>query len=287
MRSPFASRHVIDRLAARLDGRMAAEERRRVDTHLDECAGCFAAWTQVQAAAAVLAEPQPASLGRAERERLRAAIVQAAQAGPPLKTAPRVPRAWMPWAAAAALVLVGALALKERAPRLEVLPSDDAPTALEETALAVHRGPVAEGSTTYATSSPLEARRWIKAQTGLDMSLALTRPPDEVGRYRIEWARAVTSGGARAAALRYRVDGLPVTLVATRARDARDGAPAWGLLGKSVHHRRSADGLKVLSWTNSGQAYVLVSDLPAMGQQSCLVCHADGRRRRAIQALGD
>ena len=56
------------------------------------------------------------------------------------------------------------------------------------------------------------------------------------------------------------------------------------MAGKSVRSR-TADGHRLLSWTNSGQSYVLVADLPGDGRRACFVCHTQPARRRVIDRL--
>ena len=85
------------------------------------------------------------------------------------------------------------------------------------------------------------------------------------------------------AAVVYAVDGVPVVLVTARQRDVPD-APRWSLGGKRVHHRDVA-GAHLLTWSNSGKAYALVSELPRLGRDACLLCHADPRRRELIRSL--
>ena len=83
----------------------------------------------------------------------------------------------------------------------------------------------------------------------------------------------------------FRVDDKPVSLLV--APDARvPDAPRWSALGKRVRWQVDPEtGAKLLSWTNSGQAYTLVSELPGGGQRACLVCHTDPRRRALIASL--
>jgi hypothetical protein len=82
----------------------------------------------------------------------------------------------------------------------------------------------------------------------------------------------------------YAVDGRPVTLTVARQQDVPDGTPAWTLAGKRVRARRMG-AHNLLSWTNSGQSYVLVSDLPADGRRACFVCHTQAARRAVIERL--
>jgi hypothetical protein len=116
-------------------------------------------------------------------------------------------------------------------------------------------------------------------------SLATRRPAGEGHRYDLLGARAVQGEGFTAAAIAFRVDETPVTLLVAPGDRVPD-APRWSPLGKRVRWRVDSEtGAKLLSWTNSGQAYTLVSELPGGGQQACLVCHTDPKRRALIASL--
>jgi hypothetical protein len=154
-------------------------------------------------------------------------------------------------------------------------------------ARALHAG-LASGAARLQieTDSVPQVRRWLRERTGLSASLAASRPAAERERYLLRGAAAVPADGFTAAAISYSVDSHPVTLLTARAKEV-PASPPWGLFGKKVRYRLDPrTGTKVLTWTNSGQAYALVSDLPQLGQQACLVCHTDPARRQVIQTLG-
>jgi hypothetical protein len=64
----------------------------------------------------------------------------------------------------------------------------------------------------------------------------------------------------------------PISLVVTSDKVAQ---PADGeqIVAKGItFHYNSINGLKVLTWSDRGLTYALVSDLEERGQQSCVVC---------------
>jgi hypothetical protein len=219
---------------------------------------------------------------------IRAALLAGVSSGP---ARPAARDRWRPRrrglaAAAAVVLLAGAGVWLRSGPRLRVLPGGAAASRLEATALALHeQHQSGQLELQLKTRSVEEARRWSRAHAGLDASLADQRPAEDGDRYELEGVRAVDIEGAPAVAVAYRVDGLPVTLLTARAAQMRDHGPAWGFGGKTVRYATGARGHKLLSWTNAGQAYTLVSDLPGYGQQACFVCHTDPRRREAITHL--
>jgi hypothetical protein len=50
-------------------------------------------------------------------------------------------------------------------------------------------------------------------------------------------------------------------------------------------HYDSIDGLKVITWSDRGLTYALVSDLEERGQQSCIVCHQGTKDQDFIENL--
>jgi hypothetical protein len=50
-------------------------------------------------------------------------------------------------------------------------------------------------------------------------------------------------------------------------------------------HYNAIDGLKVITWSDRGLTYALVSDLEERGQQSCIVCHQGTKHQDLIAPL--
>jgi hypothetical protein len=215
----------------------------------------------------------------------RAAAIREALRTADLHVQPRRRR----WIAplAAMFVLAPALVLWKaaQAPRLAPAPPGEPAAAFERMAVALHeRGDDHSGGAVLRTASPAEARAWGRARTGVDVNLPAARPAEDDGRFALHAIAAVQHRGKPALAVWYEVDGRPVTLAVAHAADVPDGAPAWTLAGKSVRSRRES-GHGLLSWTNSGQSYVLVSDLPGDGRRACFVCHTQPARRSVIDRL--
>jgi len=59
-----------------------------------------------------------------------------------------------------------------------------------------------------------------------------------------------------------------------------------GIVSKGLtFHFDMIDGLKVITWSDKGLTYALVSDLEERGQESCVVCHAGTKDRDFIEGL--
>jgi hypothetical protein len=192
---------------------------------------------------------------------------------------------WMAPLAAALLLVPAVLTWRAvRAPRLEVVPPGRPPSPFERRGIDLHeRGPAGDG-VRLATSSAAEARAWGLRQAGVDLDLPAVRPAEDEGRFELRGVQTIRYRGEPAVAAWYTVDARPVTLLVARAQHVPDRAPAWTLAGKRVRSQAAA-GHKLLSWTNAGQTYVLVSDLPADGRRACSVCHTQPARRALIDGL--
>jgi hypothetical protein len=91
--------------------------------------------------------------------------------------------------------------------------------------------------------------------------------------YILEGARLVAYKNDYAAYVAYEMKDRPISLVITSDSLAEisggEEIQAKGL----IFHYNAIQGLKVLTWSDRGLTYALVSDLEERGQQSCIVCH--------------
>jgi hypothetical protein len=223
----------------------------------------------------------PADVADRMRERLR----EAAARRPGRAAGFRLGRL-VAGAAAAGLALAAASALPGRNPRLHPLPVEEAPTPFERAAIEIFDQAESGGAPLQRRSgSPAELRRFVNEHTGLGVQLAPHRPAEDDGRFQPVGARTLLVEGARTAAVLYEVDGRPVVLLTAREGEVRERPSRWTPFGKDVSHR-GVGGRQVLTWTNSGQVYTLVSRLPSHGSPGCLLCHTDSRRRAQIRQIG-
>ena len=300
----WLARHVTRDLTAFCHGELSPERTRLVEAHLADCARCRTALEEIRFGVALAShiEPAaaPASLWEGVRARLDAPRPAAAQADRSAWPGVRRPAAL---AAAAALVLVvGAVALMLRlrpAPsgneadvvvadssteQLELVTATDAPKAFESAARDLHRERLAGRlELDEVTASPDRLREWLREHAGFDLSLAVARPPEDAGRFRLLGAKVIRAAGARAALVAYDVDARPVTLVSAPLRDVPDPPQEFHLRKKVAVRIDPERGLKTLTWGADGQAYVLVSDLPRVGTDACGICHTAPERRALIR----
>ena len=103
--------------------------------------------------------------------------------------------------------------------------------------------------------------------------------------YTLEGARLVGYQSDYAAYVAYRMKDRPISLVITSESLAQpSGGEEIASRGLTFHYN-AIDGLKVITWSDRGLTYALVSDLEERGQQSCIVCHEGTKDRDFIEPL--
>jgi hypothetical protein len=121
---------------------------------------------------------------------------------------------------------------------------------------------------------------WFKSH----LPFALTLPaspslPGEERPFRLEGARLVTVSGQPAAFVAYKLQrGAASLVVAPDSLVVASGGTQVTFKKVSFHYA-TLDGRRVVTWTQHGLTYALVSDEPAATQQSCMVCHSAMRDR--------
>jgi anti-sigma factor RsiW len=103
--------------------------------------------------------------------------------------------------------------------------------------------------------------------------------------YQPEGARLVGYKNDYAAYVAYQMQTRPISLVVTSESVAQ---PAGGEVIRAngiEFHFNSINGLKVITWSDRGLTYALVSDLEERGQQSCVVCHEGTKDKNLIEPL--
>jgi anti-sigma factor (TIGR02949 family) len=103
--------------------------------------------------------------------------------------------------------------------------------------------------------------------------------------YRLEGARLVGYKGDYAAYVAYEMKTRPISLVITSETVAQPtGGEEIKARGLTFHYD-AISGLKVITWSDRGLTYALVSDLEERGQQSCVVCHQGTKDQDFIAPL--
>jgi hypothetical protein len=99
-------------------------------------------------------------------------------------------------------------------------------------------------------TDPAQINSWMRRQAGVELAI-----PERRG-VRLAGARVIQKGGARIAAVTYRVGNETATLLVARATPSADF------------------GHGHLLWQARGQSYALASSNPERSEDACLLCHA-------------
>ena len=125
-----------------------------------------------------------------------------------------------------------------------------------------------------ATSGPEQISEWFANK--VHFSVKLPNYQESSGQeklYQLEGARLVGYRDDYAAYVAYQMRTRPISLVITSDAIARpSGGEEIKARGLTFHYD-AIEGLKVITWSDRGLTYALVSDLDERGQESCVVCH--------------
>ena len=136
------------------------------------------------------------------------------------------------------------------------------------------------------TANPQEISDWFANK--VNFSVKLPNYQESSGQeklYTLEGARLVNYQTDYSAYVAYRMKDRPISLVITSDSSATpSGGEVIASKGLTFHYN-AIDGLKVITCSDRGLTYALVSDLDERGQQSCIVCHAGTKDQDFIEPL--
>jgi anti-sigma factor RsiW len=276
-----------------LDDELHAEERASLEAHLRACRECGEAVERERAFLENIREARPLYTAA---ESLRQKVEKILSRAPEPLVAParlrlsvasygrlKTNRYLMAVAAVILIAAIGGLWFAiNPAPSERGAPSEFARMAVE----AHQRHLAGHLPLEITTASADEISRWFAGKVPFSLKL-----PDYQGSsgqeklYDLEGARLVAFNNDYAAYVAYNMRTRPISLVVTSESTAR---PRGGeeIVSKGLtFHYDSIDGLKVITWSDRGLTYALVSDLEERGQQSCMVCHAGTKDRDFIEEL--
>jgi anti-sigma factor RsiW len=258
-------------ISSYLDGELVGEDRTAFEGHLQRCEACtrLVRGEETMAVAlrvALLGDPAPQAL----RGRVEAML------------RPR-PRWHRPAGIAAAAVMAGvavvgsALTLLRPAPprpaaAAEVEATTDFAALVADTHLRYARGQL---PLEIDSERPEEVSRWFAGRVPFHLTLPdYPIQPGQQKPYHLSGGRLVSFRRDYAAYVAYRLEERPISLLVTSAALVRPSGGEVVPFGRLVFHEQERDGLKIITWTDSGLTYALASDLGVEGGRSCVVCHA-------------
>jgi anti-sigma factor RsiW len=268
-----------------LDDELQGEERGMVEAHLSDCESCAALFARELNFLNAIRKSAPMHVAppelRAKVEKILSQEHAVEESRP--RRASRT--SWLMAAAAVLLLLVLPL-LVWRVYKQSNTPAVTASTfalIAADTHLRHMRGQL---PLEMESGSPQQISSWFLNK--VNFSVKLPNYQESSGQdklYTLEGARLVNYQSDYAAYVAYRMKDRPISLVITSDSVARPyGGEEIQARGLTFHYN-AIDGLKVLTWSDRGLTYALVSDLEERGQQSCIVCHEGTKDRDLLEPL--
>lgn len=272
-----------------LDNELIGEEADAFREHLKTCGECASRVKEGQMLTHLLYRSRPLYLApQALRMRVAAAVARPVSSSKDVAVwatdsypssiltwpSQALERPATPWKAlgAAAVVLI-ALGITVAASIIKNAGTTD----YMETAVATHRGYLMGNLPLEIRSeSPGEVVAWFAGKLPFHFQL----PPLQVladGKpaYQLTGARLVNYRGNNAALVTYRMSNNTVSLLVASSKYAMaSGGDQVYSRGLTFHYCIQS-GFNVVTWTNHGLTYALVSAQHSSPQESCLVCHHD------------
>ena len=272
------------RLTLYLDNELQGDERATVEAHLAECEACAALFARELNFLDALRKSGPLHSASPElRDRVRQILSEGDRVPAVEQISPVARRRWrFTWAAGIAAGLL-VLVLPVLVWYIVSQPSDFALMAAE-THLRHVRGELP--LEIEAPDDPQKISGWFANK--VRFSVQLPNYQESSGQeklYTLEGARLVGYQNDYAAYVAYRMKDRPISLVITSESVAKpSGGEQIASRGLRFHYN-AIDGLKVITWSDRGLTYALVSDLEERGQQSCIVCHQGTKDQDFIEPL--
>jgi anti-sigma factor (TIGR02949 family) len=256
-----------------LDKELSTEDQEDFRLHSEGCEACRTGLAAEKELSGLLRQTRPLyAAPDSLRERVIRAAAGPVPSAPPYSIAGIRNRAfhWPAAIAATILVVVGLLAGRN------ILLQSRADVYIE-TAIAAHRGFLSGSLPLEVQSdSPRVVTAWFTGK--VPFTFRLPTPQETMGHeqiYRLTGGRLVNYKGAHAALVTYQMQQQKISLLVASSKSAvvagGEEVPSGGIV---FHYRKQAN-FNVITWSNHGLAYALVSSLPGSGRQSCLVCHQD------------
>jgi anti-sigma factor RsiW len=125
------------------------------------------------------------------------------------------------------------------------------------------------------TDSPAAVTGWLAQKVAFPLQLPDSqRQPDGKPAYRLLGATLVDYNGSQAGLVTYAVPQKEsISLLVASNKSAVIGGGVEVRSGDLIFHHRVDQGFQVITWSNHGMAYALVSRATGSAYGSCLICH--------------
>jgi mycothiol system anti-sigma-R factor len=268
-----------------LDKELSGRDLEEFRAHLQECQVCQAELEAAEELSNLLHRSRPLYSApdalRAEVIRRMASFPSSVPDAPPrlrkrilkvlarsLQSASRGSHNWAALVAAILLVAAGLLPVPGILRRASA-------NSYVEAAVAAHRSSLDGGLPLEIKSeSPSVVTAWFAGK--VPFNFRLPNSAEESGHeqlYQLTGGRLVNYKGGYAALVSYQMHQQKISLLVSSSKSAVAAGGEEVPSGGIVFHYSKQAGFAVITWSNHGLTYALVSSLPNSGRQSCMVCH--------------
>ena len=277
---------IRDRFALYLDSELQGDERALIGSHLERCEPCRKALDVEREFVEAIRSARPENVAPSHLRTKVSHLLDGVAPQATLKPKRVRPISTVALAVAAAilvLILPAVIWYFVRSSNEEVGQPSSFALMAAESHLRRTRGQL---PLEMETANPNDVSRWFSNK--VNFSVTLPNYQESSGQeklYTLEGARLVGFREDYAAYVAYRMSARPISLVITSESVAQ---PTGGeeIVAKGLtFHYNAIQGLKVITWSDRGLTYALVSDFEERGQQSCVVCHQGTKDRDFIEPL--
>ena len=270
---------ICRRLNLYLDNELQGEERAAIEAHLQQCESCAAIFERELSFIKAIRESGPLHVASpALRARVQETLNGSKHSG--------ASRSYLRWGlaiAAALVILVLPVTIWRNSKRDGASTPSSFALMAADTHLRHARGQL---PLEVETTAPQQISQWFANK--VNFSVKLPNYQESSGQekvYTLEGARLVQYKDHYTAYVAYRMKERPISLVITSDSVVKpSGGEAIVARGLTFHYN-AIHGLKVITWSDRGLTYALVSDLEERGQQSCIVCHQGTKDQDFIAPL--
>jgi len=276
--------NIRERLTLYLDNELQGDERAAVEVHVESCNSCASFVQKELTFLNAIRKSGPMHVASPELKTKVSEILNGAT--PPVVRGRSRRFRWALPVAAALLVLLLPVVIW-RVLREDDHPENGVPSAFATKAAESHLKHIrGELPLEVTSSNPQQISEWFDNKVKFNVKLpSYQETSGQEILYTLEGARLVGFQNDYAAYVSYHMKERPISLVITSELLAK---PAGGEEITSqglTFHYNAINGLKVLTWSDRGLTYALVSDLDERGHQSCIVCHQGTKDQDFIEPL--
>jgi anti-sigma factor RsiW len=268
-----------------LHNELSDRERLEFSFHKSTCGGCTARIEQEKSLSSVLHRSRPLYVAPAELRKRISGMIGRDSAKVQI---PQKPDHWSGqcsirslrnmwlltprWGILAAIVLTAMAGLL-------LMPSvvqHVSAASYVETAASVHRAYLTgELPLEIRSDSSAEVAAWLSGRLQFAFQLPNSQSyPDNTPAYRLIGARLLDLGRYHAALVSYEgISSQTISLVVAPSKAVPIVGGEEIRFGDLIFHLYSRGALRIITWSNHGLSYALVSNLSVSPQGSCLVCH--------------